>query len=210
MKIIYCALILSLLALFSCKKKDLDFVIKGNIKSATTAAGIENAEIKVYTYTVGNGVKSLQESLSTNSSGDYEFSLERSKFETLLIEINTEKYFKQEIEVPFDQLTTEEDNVYNRDLSPQSWVAFVLKNEAPKSNSDVLKIQKVSGKTNCDDCCPNQTTFYNGEIDTTVYCPNDGESYLKFYWWAEGESTMNGVDSIYTTSFDTLTHYINY
>ncbi|WP_107038905.1 hypothetical protein [Brumimicrobium mesophilum] len=208
----YLALIF-LLALFSftsCKKKELEFKFTGNIKSLNNNSNLANADVKIYVNTAGSANQVLEATTTSDNSGNYEVSIERSKYETVTIKVSKSNYFNVEEAYSIDDLTTSDPNEIDYSLSPKSWTKFILKNVPAGNSGDVLKIQKVSGKTNCDDCCPNETKFYYGVIDEVVYCPNDGDTYMKFFWFVEGTTTMNGVDSIYNTPFDTISYTIEY
>lgn len=210
MKYITLSLTLILLIFSSCKKEDLNFKFTGKITSSNNGSNIANAEVKIYVKNLGNAQEYLEGTTKSDNSGNYELSIERSKYETVSIVVSKSNYFTVSNSYSIDDLTTSDDNQINQSLSPQSWTKFILKNVGTSNANDVLKIQKVSGKTDCDHCCDNGTKFYYGAIDTVVYCPNDGDTYMKFYWWAEGSSSLNSVDSVYNTPFDTTSFNIEY
>lgn len=202
--------ILIAFSLISCKKEELDFKFSGNVKAPKTGENIQNASVKIYTYNTGNNVEALKGTTTTDASGNYELEIERSKFETLVIRVNKQNYFTEVRTFPIDDLTTEDKNVIFHHLSPKSWTKFILKKGGVSDPNDHIKIQKVSGKTNCEDCCPNDTKLYYGNNDLDVYCLNDGDEFMKFYWWTIGTNASNGIDSIYNTPFDTTSFTINY
>lgn len=210
MKYFALTFLLVALSFTSCKKKDLAFKFTGKITTANNGSNLANADVKVYVKDLGNSKEVLKGTTKSDNAGNYELSIERSKYEKVSIVVSKSNYFNSSKTYSIDDLTTSDDNVINHSISPKSWTKFILKNVPAGYSGDVLKIQKVSGKTNCDDCCPNETKFYYGVIDEVVYCLNDGDSYMKFYWWAEGTTTMNGVDSVYNTPFDTTEFSIEY
>lgn len=209
MKYLALTLLTSLFFITSCKKKDLDFKFSGTLKDSNSGLAIPNVEIKFYTYSLGNNVESLKASIKTDASGNYETVVERSKFENLVIKIRKQNYFDIDKTYSISELTTSKSNEKNYSMSPQSWTKFILKNLSPASSNDELKIQKISGKTDCADCCANETTFYYGNVNTVVYCPNDGGSNMKFYWWVNGIE-MSGEENIYNAPFDTVSVTIEY
>jgi hypothetical protein len=209
MKYFTLTILLVLFSFASCKKKELDFKFSGNIKDSNSGLNVPNATIKYYTYTLGNNVEALKGEAQTDALGNYEVTIERSKFETLKIKVTKENYFKVDESYSIDDLTTENSNDINYSLSPKSWTKFVLKNGMPASAGDELKIQKVSGKIDCDECCANETTYYNGVVDTIVICPNDGGKSMKIFWWVNGND-MNGEEVINNIPFDTTTVTIAY
>lgn len=203
-------ILLTVLALStSCKKKDLSFVLKGNITAINTGANVKGVTVKIFTDKVGNSNLQLAAEVKTDASGNYEIALDRSRFENLTIQISKDNYFTQRDLYIFDKLSTANDNVFNYKISPKSWTKFIFKNNPPANPTDELKIQKVSGKTDCEDCCENGFYFYNGVVDTTVICANDGDTYMKFYYWVNG-NVQSGLDSVYNVAFDTITYELNY
>lgn len=209
MKYFSLTILLALFLLTSCKKKELDFKFSGTLTDVNSGSVISNATIKFFTYSLGNNVEALMGEVETDASGNYETTIERSKFETLKIKVRKENYFEVDKTYSIDDLTTEKSNTINYGLSPKSWTKFILKNQSPANSSDELKIQKVSGKTDCDECCANETTYYNGEIDTVLICANDGGSSMKIFWWVNGND-QNGEEEINNIPFDTTTVKIIY
>jgi len=209
MKIYTLITIILTLTLISCKKKDISFKLKGSITALNTGNSIQDVSVKVYVYNIGSTIEKLKGSTKTDASGNYELDIERSKFEKLIIKIEKHNYFEESKTYSFDELSTEKDNTTNHTLSPKSYTKFILKNTLPNSQNDELKIFKVSGKTDCEECCDNGNKFYYGIIDETVLCANDGGTYMKFYWWLNGNE-KSGVDSVYNTPFETIEYTINY
>lgn len=193
----------------SCKKKNLEFKLKGNITALNTGSDLQGVSVKVYSYGVGTNVEKLEGTAQTDASGNYELNIQRSKIEKVEVRLYKANYFSKNTTYQFDELSTENDNIKNYSLSPQSYTRFILKNNFSNDAEDELKILKVSGKTECDECCPNGTTFYYGIVDTVVVCANDGDTYMKFYWWVNG-SQQHGVDSVYSVPFQTTDYTISY
>lgn len=203
-------LFLILLISSSCKKEALSFKFEGNIKSLNSGGNIGGVSVKAYTYDVGNNFKSLKESTETDAEGNYTINVERGKYSKVVIELNKHNYFSISKTFQFGDLSTNEVNSYNTSLSPKSWTKFVLRNIYSNNPTDVLKIQKISGKTDCEECCPNNTTFYNGVVDTVVFCPNDGGTNMKFYYWVNGNMPTGDINTVYNSPFDTITYEILY
>ena len=210
MKYFTITLFIILLSVISCKKVDLSFNFQGTVYSSNNGLGLSNVQVRIYGNDPGNSLLNLVGTTSTNESGYYDTSIDRYKYEKITIIVSKDNHFSLEEIYSLDDLTTGDPNEIDYTLSPKSWTKFILKNTGTTDSGDVLKIQKVSGKTDCDDCCANETKFYYGDIDTIVYCPNDGDSFMKFYWWAEGSNFANGLDSVYNTPFDTTSYTFEY
>ena len=209
MRYLYLSIFFILFFSSSCKKKQLEFKFEGNIKSSNLGGELKGVTVKAYAYGLEDNNKILKGSTQTDAGGNYVLNIERGRYKKIVIELSKHNYFTYSKTFPFDDLSTEETNSFNSTLSPKSWTKFIFKNISSQNQSDELKIQKVSGKTDCATCCPNGYTYYYGIVDTVVYCPNDGGTYMKFYYWVNG-TMMSGVDSVYNTPFDTIPYPITY
>ena len=202
-------LLTGLIVLFSaCKKGELAFVLEGNVEDATLGSSLSGANVSIYTFSSGSSIGVLAKTITTNSQGDYSYELVRDRYDKIEISVHKENYFSFLDIIPFDDLTTEESNKFDYSLNAKSWTRFVIINQQP-NQSDEFKLLKESGKENCDECCPNSFSYYYGAVDTVVYCPNNANSTMKFYFWVNGNQA-NGVDSVYNTAFDTITREFIY
>jgi hypothetical protein len=206
-KIIITCLGFSLL-LSSCKKEELSFVLEGNVGDASMGSPLANAKLSIYTFSAGSSIGVLAETINTNSQGDFSYELARDRYQKIEISVVKDNYFSFLDVIPFDELTTAESNTFTYNLSAKSWTRFVIVNQQP-NESDEFKLLKNSGKEDCDECCPNSFSYYYGAIDTVVYCPNDANTTMKFYFWVNGNEA-NGVDSVFNTPFDTITKEFYY
>lgn len=192
----------------SCKKKELFFVIKGSISDNTLSGALQNANVKLYVFPLGSSLSEYKENKITDYQGSYKFELERDKYEKIELVISKENYFESKNIITFSNLSTEEDNIFNYSLTAKSWTKFIFFNQQP-SSQDELKIYKDSGKSDCDGCCPDGYSFYYGAVDTSFYCVNNGNEYMKFYYWVNGNQE-NGIDSVYNEPFDTVIYEYTY
>lgn len=207
MKHFFLFLVLSVL-LFACKKDELAFQLEGNIKSTINSSALEGVSVRFYVNSLGGGVKKFKSSTKTDGSGHFNASVERNKFESLVISVEKNLYFKKEKVISFSDLTTDGKNTANFSMNAESWTKFILKNNQPQA-SDELKILKNLGKTDCNTCCPNTYSYYTGAIDTSFLCPNNGNQYMRFHYWVNGNESHE-LDSVYNTPFDTVSYTINY
>lgn len=183
-------------------------MLEGNVQDETLNSPLSNAEVSVYTFSLGGTIGTKVATIITDSQGNFDYELVRDKYEKIEIVVEKENYFSYTDVIPFSNLSTENVNNYSYDLSAMSWTRFVIYNQQP-IQSDELKIFKDGGKEDCDECCANGYYYYYGSVDTTVYCPNDGNTYMKFYYWVNGNES-NGLDSVYNTAFDTVTYEFIY
>lgn len=196
------------LVLSACKRDELSFMLEGTVNDATNNTTLSGATVEVFTFPLGGTIGTKVKTLTTDGQGKFAYDLEREKYEKIEIHVRKNNYFEVIDEIPFSNLTTDGTNTYEYNLSAMSWTRFVIFNQQPVA-SDELKILKDSGKENCEECCANGYYYYYGEVDTVVYCPNDGNRYMKFYYWVNGNQS-NGVDSVYNEPFDTTTYEFYY
>lgn len=201
-------LAVNLFLLLGCRPEELSFVIEGTVNDATNNVPLPGAEISIYTFPLGGTIGNKVTTIVSDAQGRFGYDLEREKYEKIEIRIEKDLYFNKIDEIPFSNLTTDGINNYTYNLNAKAWTRFVIVNQQPLA-SDELKILKDSGKEDCDECCSNGFYYYYGAADTVVYCPNDGNRYMKFFYWINGNQS-NGVDSVYNTPFDTTTYEFYY
>lgn len=196
-------------SIISCKKEELSFKIKGQVSDQTLSGALQGANVKLYSFPVGSAVGVFEDNEATDGQGNYQFDLERDKYEKIQLVLEKNNYYKIIDDISFSNLTSEEDNVFNYSMEAKAWTKFVIYNQQPTSEQDEFKLFKNSGKTDCDDCCDNGYSYYYGEVDTVFYCANGGNRYMSFFYWVNGTED-NGVDSVYNTPFDTTTYEFYY
>lgn len=195
------------IAFSACKKKNINFVLKGNVSALAIGGNLENIEVKIFTSSLGNAFESLNSQTVTDASGNYSIEIERDKYEKITVQLSKSNFFTLRKTYSFDDFSTAQANELNYKMSPQSWTKFVLKNNAPLQD-DELKIQKIGGKTDCEECCEHGFYFFHGDIDTSFICANDGGTYMKFHYWINGSDHV--FDSVYNVPFETITYTISY
>lgn len=194
------------IAFSACKKKNINFVLKGNVSALAIGGNLENVEVKIFTSSLGNAFESLNSQTVTDASGNYSIEIERDKYEKITVQLSKSNFFTLRKTYSFDDFSTAQANELNYKMSPQSWTNFALQNTSP-SQGDELKIHKIGGKTDCEDCCNNGFYFFY-DVDTIFTCPNDGGTYTKFHYWINEDNHV--FDSVYNTPFETATYVISY
>jgi hypothetical protein len=195
-------LLVAVVSVFSCKKKDLKFTINGVVSDVTFNTIASGVEVRLYVTPLGEA-KKLVASTSTGSDGFFEFEIDRERIEQVELEYRKTNYFDESIVINFSDLQVNEDNDASQSITAKSWVRFNIRNQLPSSASDEFKLFKYRGKEDCSECCPIGYSFYYGAVDTAVICANNANSYTSFYYWVI-DTQINGQDSVYTTPFDTI------
>lgn len=200
----------SLLILLSCKKDSIQFAISGKINDTSFNTGLSGASVSIYQVNAGTTEKVYITSTTTDEGGNYEFKINREQAEKYYIDCSKENYFDVEKEVNFSDLTTDKTNTINIDIDAKATIRWIVKNIGQVDSTDVFKIQKMNGKTDCEACCANTFYIYTGaNVNDTLTCRTKGNTYLKFYQIDNQEQTSE-LDSVYCTAFQTTTVSINF
>ena len=198
------SLILVAFILFSCKKKDLNFVIQGNLSDNTFQQGLSGAQVKLYKKSFDSGSESLLTSTTTDGAGYYTLEFPRDEAEYYRIVVSKINYFDINETINFSSLSTEENNERNYSTTAKAWVRLLFVNQAPVNSGDYIKYTKQEGKANCSECCPvNEQTISSSNEE--IICVNDGNTNYSYLYTTNGEGPSTGILTINTTAFDTVT-----
>lgn len=190
-----------LLGLLSCEKGTGNFVFTGTVSDLTFNQGLEGAQIKLYKVPIGTSDEIFVQNSTLSSTGTYKFEVPRERMERYILRVEKDLYFPIEKEVYYSELSIQADNIFDLTTKAMSWAKIHFKNLNP-SPTDHFRYIKQEGLTACASCCPSTTQDFYGELDTTFYCLNNGNTtYSLFYW--ELNTANNGQKSTFTTAFDT-------
>ena len=206
--LVYISFVL-LFTLTGCKPDPLTFKINGIIMDETFNKPLGGGKVELHTFKAGSLFGTLAEINELSEDGKFSFEIERSNFEKIELKVVKENYFSIDHSVMFSDLKSNEENTFDLGITAKSWTEFIIKNQSNPSSNDEFKFLKQSGKTNCSECCSNDYEFYYGHVDTVVVCPNDGNSYMHFYYWVNGNQ-MHGKDSVFNEPFKTITYEFIY
>lgn len=192
-----------LLLLVSCNKGGLEYQLEGTVSDASfNYVPLSGCNVQLFIYPPGTTVGELVDQQTTDNSGRFEFVFPRERVVKYELIIRKENYFTSLSTLKLDDLTTENENVYDIDLNAVSWVKITLKNSSSPSPSDELKILKQNFFTACNDCCDNSYSFYMGMMDTIITCPTQSNDYVIIHHWLNGNEKY-GYDSLVTVPLDT-------
>ncbi len=201
-KISLLAVICTGLSLTACKKKELEFTIRGTVTDATFQQGLSGATVKLYKQTISSSAETLIQTTNTDGSGAYSFTFKRDQSESYRVEIQKNNYFDGGGEILFSSLSTEDDNIRNYSTTAKSWVRLVFQNVAPAGPSDEIIFSPSQGKTGCAECCTSAARTLTGVVDTFFVCINDGNATYSYSYNVSGSGS--GTESIVTVPFDTV------
>ena len=199
--------ILGMFLLISCKKGKADFTLTGTITDSSFDTSLTGATVKLFAKEAGTTSINQIASTTLDANGNYSFTFPRDKVETYYLEIQKDNYFDIYEEIPFSELSVEDDNVRDYSTTAKAWVRFRVLNTSG-SASDVMQYAREQGKINCEECCASGSSYFYGTMDSTFYCINDGNSVYSGYYWVQGG--QSGPIYAVTPPFDTVDVVISY
>ncbi len=200
-------LLVLIVSLAGCRKGRHEFTIKGQINDSTFGQLLLNCQISLYEVEAGAADSILIDSF-TSTDGTYSFTFERKRMEEYILYVNKTGYFPLAKHIPFGDLTTKEDNIYNYVTNAKSWVQLHFVNINPQP-FDQLNFIKQAGKVDCAECCPTTEQYIINTPDTSIYCINDGNTTYSLVWY-DPVNGVNGVESVVTVAFDTTELLVTY
>lgn len=190
---------------FSCKKKDLKYVIKGTIMDKSYSSPLAGAKVIISVTTTSSSALVQKTTLTTDASGSYSYELDREKLQSVVISVEKDNYFSDSKTTTLDNLSIESDNTINFGIYAKSWARLHFVSDGTKT----IKYFKQTGKNGCAECCPGGEIQLNNVTDYSVYCINDGNTTYQIFYDVQG-TTNNGTLSVTTAPFDTTEILISY
>src|SRR5690554_7967085 len=132
MKHIILTLLFFGLTFSACKKKDIDFIMTGQVSALNNGANISNVSIQAYTSSLSNNLPKLVGITTTDATGNYELKIERSKFDLITLKLNKDNYFEGIKTYSFDDLSTEQEKKTQHLLSTKAITHYIVKNNRTK------------------------------------------------------------------------------
>jgi hypothetical protein len=190
---------------FSCKKKNLKYVLKGTVTDSSFNAPLSGAKVIIYVTTTANNTPVQKVELTTDASGNYSYELEREKLQNVIISVEKDNYFSEGSTTTLDNLSLDDDNTFNYSVYAKSWVRLHFLSDGTKT----IKYYKQAGKSGCAECCASGEVQLNNVTDQSVYCINNGNTQYQIFYDVQGTSN-NGTLSVNTVPFDTTDILIAY
>lgn len=187
----------------ACKKDPIDFTLTGTISNSTLGGKLDGATITISQVPISGGTSKQLGSAVVGSDGKYSFTFLRDKVEKYVVTITKDNYFSIQEDIPFSAFSPEKDLVKDYTTTAKAWVKLHFVNQDPL-DTDELTFRKQQGKVGCPECCTTEDHVLIGYVDTTIICPNDGNTTYSFFYTVAG-STNQGIESIVTPAFQTVT-----
>lgn len=203
MKISVLFLIIVLLS-FSCKK-NIDYTIKGQVSDSSLGGNLSGATVELYSYSKGSVSGELMQTTQTDSQGNYSFTFDRDRYDKLEVKIVKANYFSDSKIVLFSDMSNKEDYILDINIYARSWVKLHFTSNGITD----LKYIRQEGKKDCEECCTTEEVYLYNNVDTSIYCINNGNTSYKIFYNVLFTSTQ-GPLSVVTVPFDTTELLINY
>lgn len=197
--------ILVLFSSNSCKKKDLNYQIKGTVYDSSFNAPLAGAQVVIKATSTTNQTGTTLATLTTDANGNYSYTLKRDKYQSIMLSITKNNYFSDGATLTLEDLSLDKDNEFNFGLYAKSWVRLHFVSDGTK----IIKYFKQVGKNGCTECCPMGEIQIQYATDESVYCINNGNTSYQIYYDVQG-TTNNGTLQVNTVPFDTTELLINY
>ncbi len=195
---------LCLVITVACKKKTVNYVMRGTVTNTANSVALSDILITLTRFPLsGTGPSIVVAAPSTSSDGTFRIETKREKSEKYTIVYSKPGYFSKLVVIDVDNLSTEEDNDFSSSLNAIGYIKFVLKNVSPLA-VDEFKIFRQGSNTACDICCSAGYSFYPGAVDTVFFCPANAGSSFKFDWWVNSTASF-GSENYTVIAFDTIT-----
>ena len=182
----------------SCKKKELVFIIEGEIFDKSFNQNLIDGTLKIYRVPPA----STQEILIAEKvvvDGSYSITFPRDKSERYVIRFYKDNYFEEVHEVYFSQLEIGKPYELNFQVEAFAMMNWVLVDELPNNTNNTVIVQKLDGRTGGQGACPNQQyEFFGGLLNDTLRCAVSGNQYIRFYIVNLPNYTL---DSVYCNAF---------
>lgn len=203
--------------LISCRKqKNIEYTLKGTVEDPNGNSPVSGAQVKLLVNKINGGsFNSAFETVATtttDASGNYSFTFNRENATAYKITYTRQYHFGSELEINPDNLSEDTDNIYDFDMPSMAWLRIHITNTTPFDANDEIDFQITDGAYNCGACCGTSIhTFTGMNVDTTIYCLNDGNHNVT----GTGFYTKNGAGSttsqtVYAQAYDTTDIVINY
>ena len=209
-------LILSVILLLSCNKKEENIVISGIITDNSKTEIIANAKIilmaKIMESSSYSSTFTTLETVYTDEKGEYKINIDAVRATEYKISISKENYFDKTENYSPDDISISEENNINLFLNSVAYIKINVNNIAPTTASDYMFFSIFGLTENCYDCCSEETFEFNGEnISEIINCKIPGNQNIAIEWNAKSGSDMILYnDTLFINKFDTTSYNLNY
>lgn len=216
MKKLASLILLFILMMVACKKKEETYTISGTIVNPEINAPVASAKISLWGTKISGGVvQNQQEKLGETYSatdGSFEFQFDKQVYSSLKLMVQRNGHFSTEIIINPNNVSPNKPYSIQVSLHAISWLKTTIKNVGAQNNQDELVYRLSLPYDDCSECCSEQQHIFSGiGIDTTWICPVYGGKQVSILWiYSNGLSSSPHNDTIFIPIGDTVFHPIFY
>lgn len=204
-KVGFLALFIGLFITYSCKKKELVFVIEGQIFDKSFNQNLSQGTVKLYRVPVATTNEIFVDE-QTVTDGKYSFTFPRDKSERYVIKFSKDGYFDETHEVYFSQLQVGTNYILNFNAEAIATMNWIFLDGSPQNSNYFVTLQKLNGRPIGVGTCPNQSyDVYGGSPPDTMRCAVGGNQYVKFYVLRPPDILL---DSVFCPAFEDVYYTI--
>ncbi len=203
-KIALCLLLL-LIALFSCKEDNKNFILKGKVINPRQSQPLSGASVDLSKQVVGGGTfnGSFNDAAIdiTDATGDYRLEWPRENFAALKLDVSKFDYFPVQLDLPPADFSAGDEVTRNISLYPKATIRVNINHSIGVSEFDELKFSFTNAQFDCA-CCNSDMKIFTGEVDTTLECLIYGDTWIKYYQEiTTNQSNSATIDSVWCPAF---------
>jgi hypothetical protein len=202
--------------LFSCKKKEENYIISGYVTNPELNIAVSQMQVSLWGTKISSGTVQNQQvklgSYTTDASGHFEFEFEKAVYSTIKIVLFKNDYFETEQNINPNNLNPGQSYNINISAHGLAWLKTIVKNIGSQYNEDVLTYKLSLPYQNCSSCCSTEQIIFNGTgIDTSWICPVYAGSKISVQWiYSYNQNIQPHFDTLVINLNDTITHQLLY
>ncbi len=205
-----------LIVLFSCKKKEEDYLISGTVFNPELNQSVSQMQISLWGTTVSNG--SIQNqfsqlaSVQTASDGSFSFKFKKSVYSALKLVLYRSDYFQQETAINPDNLSPGKEYKMTIQSHALGWIKTTIQNTGTQHDADNVYYKLSLPYTSCTTCCNTSAQNFSGaSVNTSWTCNVYGGSKITIQWiYTYNTINQSHFDTLLVPVNDTLAYPIFY
>lgn len=215
MKHISYIIIIYLILIVSCKKKENTDTIQGNVTNISGNLPVSNGTVEIQAKVISNGsystIYSTLATGATNNEGNYEIKFDKVKAANYKIIFRKMGYMTIEEEFFSDELSSGQ-VTKNITTAQESWLKIIVRNVFPINSEESISFRLINLPNKIPTSCDNlMRTFYGAAYDSIYSCTLPGNYNLvieKTYNY--GNNHILSYDTVNTPTSDTLNYILNF
>ena len=213
----YFLILIASIALSSCCKTDCasTYTIEGVVTSAMDGMPSAGFEVRLEEIVLENGVLNgffqTAATTTTNELGYFHMEFPRKSALEYRINIEYEGWFPLVIDLDPGDFSPNVPMNLDLQTTPISYLEIVVKNAPPALETDKMRVRLLKSFTEFSNCHTEWVVMNGGNIDTTWNCILPGEIWMPYLSIDQSsDDDISTIDSVYCTSFETVTINITY